>query len=495
MPLYDCMYMIPKEEYNNLKNFERSQYNDSIGRDVNGGQVNHIELGEGSRVVIKPTDIIASAKNIPSEKYSIPNEAFRNWPKTPPYKTHDGMPNKEDIDSEKNDREANPNENNVVEENINEDNNIFDETNNTLGEKIKENKSSHETELKTIHSMEKPVSQNNKMRDQAVNHNNKMDGNSSDDNPSVINKNELPKTTNQTLKIDEIHKDKNTHQEEDKSNSVVPAVITGDYPSPFQRTTGNKNLEEVRNIQKKDQPIKFVSQKEEAVTNAEDIFRRRQTLPDDDISLDALDDEEDKFRRHQSLPDDDFNMVELSKNQNTKLNELRQSRLKNMLYDSDGRPNIYRKNKMQNTKKLAKPLKKKKDHQIGKDDIMVANTPRSVKVSFTKEKEEIKDILRKPIKDKIQKKKQHNALKQIKGKNIPAEKKLIDSMINAKLAQLNGVKLHRRIKKEKTETAAEKVAKVIQQKTTRKRRQESLSSQDTGYIPPKIASIKKKQRK
>ena len=61
------MYIIPKDEYMSLKktSSEHGQLIDSIKGDVNGGQVNHIEIGEGGRVVIKPKDIIASS---PSKK-------------------------------------------------------------------------------------------------------------------------------------------------------------------------------------------------------------------------------------------------------------------------------------------------------------------------------------------------------------------------------------------------------------------------------------------
>ena len=60
--LYDYMYLIPKEEYRSLQttSSDHAKLVDSIAGDVNGGQVNHIEIGEGGRVTIKPTDIAAS---------------------------------------------------------------------------------------------------------------------------------------------------------------------------------------------------------------------------------------------------------------------------------------------------------------------------------------------------------------------------------------------------------------------------------------------------
>ena len=64
------MYLLSRSEYHSLtqaKN-ERDTMVSSIQGDVNGGQVNHIEIGEGGRVVIKPNDISASNKKEPTEK-------------------------------------------------------------------------------------------------------------------------------------------------------------------------------------------------------------------------------------------------------------------------------------------------------------------------------------------------------------------------------------------------------------------------------------------
>ena len=64
MPSYHCMYLISKEEYNALqtsqekRDHQRGNHN-SIGRDVTGGQINHIEIGEGGRVTIRPNQVSA----------------------------------------------------------------------------------------------------------------------------------------------------------------------------------------------------------------------------------------------------------------------------------------------------------------------------------------------------------------------------------------------------------------------------------------------------
>ena len=59
------MYLISKGEYKSLKrvNDEHASLIDSIAGDVNGGQVNHIEIGEGGKVVIKPNHLSASGKS------------------------------------------------------------------------------------------------------------------------------------------------------------------------------------------------------------------------------------------------------------------------------------------------------------------------------------------------------------------------------------------------------------------------------------------------
>ncbi len=81
MPLYDCMYLISKDEYSSLHdtNDEHTKLVDSIKGDVNGGQINHIEIGEGGKVVIKPTDIIASS---PSSKRNTTSRITSDSSKT-----------------------------------------------------------------------------------------------------------------------------------------------------------------------------------------------------------------------------------------------------------------------------------------------------------------------------------------------------------------------------------------------------------------------------
>lgn len=62
MPLYDSMYVIPVDQYRSLSQTkcDHDKLVGSIRGDVNGGQVNHIEIGEGGRVVIKPSEVLAS---------------------------------------------------------------------------------------------------------------------------------------------------------------------------------------------------------------------------------------------------------------------------------------------------------------------------------------------------------------------------------------------------------------------------------------------------
>ena len=64
MKLYERMYLIPEDEYHSSQETcrEHARLIDSIGGDVTGGQVNHIQIGEGGRVTIKPTDVTASNK-------------------------------------------------------------------------------------------------------------------------------------------------------------------------------------------------------------------------------------------------------------------------------------------------------------------------------------------------------------------------------------------------------------------------------------------------
>ena len=57
MPLYKSMILIPRDEYETQKDARQhsGDFHDSIQGDISGGQVNHIELGDGGRVTIKPT--------------------------------------------------------------------------------------------------------------------------------------------------------------------------------------------------------------------------------------------------------------------------------------------------------------------------------------------------------------------------------------------------------------------------------------------------------
>ncbi len=55
MPSFRCMYMVPKEDFHRMKNHVCIGNNgDGIHGDINGGQVNHIEIGDGGKVTIKP---------------------------------------------------------------------------------------------------------------------------------------------------------------------------------------------------------------------------------------------------------------------------------------------------------------------------------------------------------------------------------------------------------------------------------------------------------
>ncbi len=88
MPSYDCMYLISKDEYASLKNSSTTscaaaQLQDSVQGDVNGGQVNHIELGEGGKVVIKPSrDIVATQQKNVKTKVSHSRTAKDDAPRS-----------------------------------------------------------------------------------------------------------------------------------------------------------------------------------------------------------------------------------------------------------------------------------------------------------------------------------------------------------------------------------------------------------------------------
>lgn len=80
MTSYDYMFLVSRDEYKALHQ-ARSEHDkliESIKGDVNGGQVNHIEIGEGGKVIIKPTDITASSPNKKKMKESSQNDHAKN---------------------------------------------------------------------------------------------------------------------------------------------------------------------------------------------------------------------------------------------------------------------------------------------------------------------------------------------------------------------------------------------------------------------------------
>ena len=458
------MYVITKEEYQNFKNNGRNgnQYNDSIGRDVNGGQVNHIELGEGGRVVIKPNDVIASSKSIPSrDKMTIPDEAFQNWPKHPPY--------------EKNDM------------NINEQSKI------SSLETISDNNSSKETELKTL--------------DNGFGENkNELDMDNSLERNYQENKDEEPGEKSQnTSSINEKPKKLDaTSSDPSSKEQKVPPVITGDPPavSPKNSTDGqqtdeNKNLPLI--VQQRPIILPSPTSEKEGVTNEEENFRRRQPLPDDDEEMQKVVNEtvNDISNHHKSI-----------------MNQLRESRIKKIMYDDKERPNIFRKTGKKTEKNLAQDLKNKsrvKSKPIGKNDIMVVNPQHKqqmpslkkhvVKVSTPKSIDEIRNIIK--LKPSIKKQKKDQSLKQIKSvtdmKKIKdqtkqKEKSVIKSLVNARLMVLNRANQEKiRMGKQSKNNQDNKNT---QEKKSRKRRQDSITSEDTtNYIPTKVKLLSKRQMK
>ena len=73
--MYEYMYVIPVEKYKALVEAgvtreggehgpPPQQLIDSVAGDVSGGQVNHIEIGEGGRVVIKPNGVSATSQKL-----------------------------------------------------------------------------------------------------------------------------------------------------------------------------------------------------------------------------------------------------------------------------------------------------------------------------------------------------------------------------------------------------------------------------------------------
>ncbi len=81
MSTYSYMYLIPRDEYHSLKNTKEShlQLIDSIKGDVkDGGQVNHIEIGEGGKVTIRPNGVTAQQKTSKTKPKPKPKEPFTN---------------------------------------------------------------------------------------------------------------------------------------------------------------------------------------------------------------------------------------------------------------------------------------------------------------------------------------------------------------------------------------------------------------------------------
>lgn len=79
------MYVISKEKYDALEEAaaggggsnpspEHRQLIDSVAGDVSGGQVNHIEIGEGGRVVIKPNALSASGQKPKRTRINASNQ-------------------------------------------------------------------------------------------------------------------------------------------------------------------------------------------------------------------------------------------------------------------------------------------------------------------------------------------------------------------------------------------------------------------------------------
>ena len=76
MPQYEYMYMIPREMYSQLMRAMRSGVGptgdgDQLNGTVQGqGQVNHIEIGQGGRVTIKPNHGVTASQAEPQDRFS-----------------------------------------------------------------------------------------------------------------------------------------------------------------------------------------------------------------------------------------------------------------------------------------------------------------------------------------------------------------------------------------------------------------------------------------
>ena len=72
------MHLISKEEYRRLQSTraEHDSLVNSIKGNISGGQINHIEISDGGRVVIKPTDVTASSAKPKKVNHGRPEPAI-----------------------------------------------------------------------------------------------------------------------------------------------------------------------------------------------------------------------------------------------------------------------------------------------------------------------------------------------------------------------------------------------------------------------------------
>ena len=482
MPLYDCMYVIPKEEYHNLKNRGvGAQYNDSIGGDVNGGQVNHIELGEGGRVVIKPTDVVAATRDVHSKnKITIPEEAFHNWPKHPPYEKNDVIESKKiENNDEKTDHDT------EVKSDVNND----EEKNNE--------KSENETEIKTF------------LIDEEKNNEELTDGEIDGDKKE------------QRLK--ETSKDKTIKKK--TIGPSQPPVITGDnsavIPSNFSDrlmhspavsskhspAVSLKNVEVVESEKMKEpevgnQPMEINSPilrppLNRVISPSEQSFRQEQALPDDD--------DDDML---------DISSKDLNKNQNDMMNELTNSRLKKILQGEDGKPNLFRvTNKKKNPNRLSTKMKTQSGEKIGANEIRVrkigsenhvdttsnkTKSSKSIKVkapkivpriedNFSMQKKQKKKYINNNITKKIKKSSAKNLKTQMKSEMV-RKNETLQNIVRDRLARLNGERLRNQ---QRDSTDIEETLTHLNGKKQRKRRQDSIETEES-LVPRKVNVIRKK---
>lgn len=79
MPQYQCMYLIPSEQYEKFKkSHQKIIGGDELSGTVQGhGQVNHIEIGEGGKVTIKPNRAVQAHHSIDKNSTKKPSFAKR----------------------------------------------------------------------------------------------------------------------------------------------------------------------------------------------------------------------------------------------------------------------------------------------------------------------------------------------------------------------------------------------------------------------------------